>query len=92
MVTYFWLSTAQFTRLHPLLPNKVRGVPTPTNRRFQKDTAVDCKWVTCKPLPEGPLHSLINGHEKGHIKGLDCAGRTSNFLILLSYEGYRKGY
>lgn len=29
----FWLSDAQFTRLEPLLPNKVRGVPRVDDRR-----------------------------------------------------------
>jgi transposase len=30
---YFWLSDAQFARLQPLLPNKVRGVPRVDNRK-----------------------------------------------------------
>ena len=30
---YFWLSDAQFARLQPLLPNKVRGVPRVDDRR-----------------------------------------------------------
>ena len=29
----FWLSDAQFARLQPLLPNKVRGVPRVDDRR-----------------------------------------------------------
>lgn len=30
---YFWLSDAQFSRLEPLLPKKVRGVPRVDDRR-----------------------------------------------------------
>ena len=30
---YFWLSDAQFARLQPLLPNKVRGVPRVDDRK-----------------------------------------------------------
>ena len=30
---YFWLSDAQFARLQPLLPNKVRGVPRIDDRK-----------------------------------------------------------
>ena len=30
---YFWLSEAQFARLQPLLPNKVRGVPRVDDRK-----------------------------------------------------------
>ncbi len=30
---HFWLSDAQFARLKPLLPNKVRGVPRVDDRR-----------------------------------------------------------
>lgn len=29
----FWLSDAQFARLQPLLPNKVRGVPRVDDRK-----------------------------------------------------------
>ncbi len=30
---HFWLSDAQFARLQPLLPNKVRGVPRVDDRK-----------------------------------------------------------
>ena len=30
---FFWLSEAQFDRLRPLLPNKVRGVPRVDDRK-----------------------------------------------------------
>ena len=30
---HFWLSEAQFTRLRPLLPTKVHGVPPVDDRR-----------------------------------------------------------
>jgi transposase len=30
---HFWLSDAQFSRLEPLLPKKVRGVPRVDDRR-----------------------------------------------------------
>ena len=30
---HFWLSDAQFARIQPLLPNKVRGVPRVDDRR-----------------------------------------------------------
>ena len=33
MATHFWLSDAQFGRLQPLLPQKVRGVPRVDDRR-----------------------------------------------------------
>ena len=31
---HFWLSDAQFARIQPLLPNKVRGVPRVDDRRI----------------------------------------------------------
>ena len=34
MSNQFWLSEAQFVRLQPLLPNKVRGVPRVDDRRI----------------------------------------------------------
>ena len=42
----FWLSEAQFARLRPLLPNKVRGVPRVDDRR----------------VISGIVHVLRNGH------------------------------
>ena len=33
MAKHFWLSEAQFARLRPLSPNKVRGMPRVDDRR-----------------------------------------------------------
>ena len=44
----FWLSDAQFARLKPLLPNKVRGVPRVDDRR----------------VISGIVHVIRNGHRR----------------------------
>ena len=54
MAKHFWLSAAQFARLQPLLPNKVRGVPRVDERRVISGIIhvlqSGCRWRDAPPV------------------------------------------
>ena len=60
---HFWLSDAQFARLKPLLPNKVRGVPRVDDRRVISGIVhVICNGLRWRDAPTeyGPHKTLYN--------------------------------
>ena len=63
MANHFWLSEAQFARLQPLLPNKVRGVPRVDDRRVISGILhvlqSGCRWRDA-PAVYGPPKTLYN--------------------------------
>ena len=69
----FWLSEAQFERLRPLLPDKVRGVPRSDDRKVISGIVhvlkSGCRWADA-PSEYGPRRTLYNRWrrwaEKGH--------------------------
>ena len=60
---FFWLSEAQFDRLQPLLPNKVRGVPRVDDRKVISGIihVIRCglRWRDA-PACYGPHKTLYN--------------------------------
>ena len=69
----FWLSEAQFERLRPLLPNKVRGVARVDDRRVISGIIHVVKsggrWVDA-PACYGPRKTLYNRFVRWAAKGL----------------------
>ena len=73
MAKHFWLSTAHFTRLQPLLPNKVRGVPRVDDRRGISGIIhvlqSGCRWRDAPPV-YGPPKTLYNRFVRWTRKGV----------------------
>jgi len=69
----FWLSDAQFERLRPLLPNKVRGVARVDDRRVISGIIHVVKsggrWVDA-PACYGPKKTLYNRFVRWSAKGV----------------------
>ena len=76
MATHFWLSEEQFTRLQPLLPHKVRGVPRVDDRRVISGIIhvlqSGCRWRDA-PSVYGPSKTLYNRFVRWARKG---SGKT----------------
>ena len=74
----FWLSEAQFERLRPLLPDKVRGVARVVDRRVISGIIHVVKsggrWVDA-PVCYGPRKTLYTGSCAGRRKacGRNCS-------------------
>jgi len=70
---HFWLSDAQFSRLEPLLPKKVRGVPRVDDRRVISGIIHVIKsggrWVDA-PAAYGPRKTLYNRFQRWADKGI----------------------
>ena len=68
----FWLSEAQFERLRPLLPDKVRGVPRADDRRVISGIVhvlkSGCRWADAPP-EYGPRKTLYNRFVRWAEKG-----------------------
>ena len=56
----FWLSDAQFARLQPLLPNKVRGVPRVDDRKVISGIIRNGLMWRDAPACYGPHKTLYN--------------------------------
>lgn len=73
MATHFWLSEEQFTRLQPLLPHKVRGVPRVDDRRVISGILhvlqSGCRWRDA-PSVYGPSKTLYNRFVRWARKGV----------------------
>ena len=73
MAKHFWLSPAQFARLQPLLPNKVRGVPRVDDRRVISGIIhvlqSGCRWRDAPPV-YGPPKTLYNRFVRWARKGV----------------------
>ena len=73
MAKHFWLSPAQFTRLQPLLPTKVRGVPRVDDRRVISGLIhvlqSGCRWRDAPPV-YGPPKTLYNRFVRWARKGV----------------------
>jgi len=73
MEDHFWLSNMQFSRIQPLLPNKVRGVPRVDDRRIISGIihvlSSDCPWHHAPPL-YGPYKTLYNRFVRWAEKGI----------------------
>ena len=69
----FWLSEEQFERLHPLLPNKVRGVARVDDRRVISGiihvVRSGGRWVDAPPC-YGPRKTLYNRFVRWAAKGV----------------------
>jgi transposase len=68
----FWLSEAQFERLRPLLPDKVRGVPRADDRKVISGIVhvlkSGCRWADA-PFEYGPRKTLYNRFVRWAKKG-----------------------
>ena len=73
MATQYWLSEEQCTRLQPLLPNKVRGVPRVDDRRVISGILhvlqSGCRWRDA-PAVYGPYKTLYNRFVRWARKGV----------------------
>ena len=73
MAKHFWLSAAQFARLQPLLPTKVRGVPRVDDRRVISGIIhvlqSGCRWRDAPPV-YGPSKTLYNRFVRWARKGV----------------------
>ena len=78
MAKHFWLSAAQFARLQPLLPNKVRGVPRVDDRRVISGIIhvlqSGCRWRDAPPV-YGPPKTLYNRFVRWARKGVQACSR-----------------
>ena len=68
----FWLTEAQFERLRPLLPDKVRGVPRADDRKVISGIVhvlkSGCRWADAPP-EYGPRKTLYNRFVRWSEKG-----------------------
>ena len=68
----FWLTEAQFERLRPLLPDKVRGVPRADDRKVISGIVhvlkSGCRWADAPP-EYGPRKTLYNRFVRWAEKG-----------------------
>jgi transposase len=68
----FWLNEAQFERLRPLLPDKVRGVPRADDRKVISGIVYvlksGCRWADAPP-EYGPRNTLYNRFVRWAEKG-----------------------
>lgn len=73
MTDLFWLSPAQFDRLHPLLPSKTRGVKRVDDRRVISGIVQvlrsGCRWADA-PSVYGPRKTLYNRFVRWAKKGV----------------------
>ena len=73
MDNHFWLSAAQFARLHPLLPTDTRGIARVDARRVISGIVhvlqSGCRWRDAPPV-YGPSKTLYNRFVRWARKGV----------------------